>query len=416
MRCCDSGSTSCLSPRPCGTSCTGTGDLRILLTNITLASRSGTEINIRDIATGLLARGHRPIVYSTRLGEIAEEIRAATVPVVDDLARVGIAPDVIHGHHHPETMTALLHFPGVPAIFFCHDWMGWHDSPPCFPRIRRYVAVDDTNRDRLVLEHGIPEERVRVILNSVDLGRFQPRAPLPSRPGCALVFSHYAREDAGLGIVRTACARAGLALDVVGDGVGRPVTRPETILGAYDLVFARGRCALEALAVGAAVVLCGTAGMGPMVTSVELDRLRRSNLGRRCLRAPLAVERLEREIARYDAGDAARVSERIRATAGLADQLDTLVALYEEVIGEAGRAGPSDAAAEGRAAAAYLRLWSPLLDGRVRAERDFYRAECERLRAERDERKALLDANWWKFPRRTFRRWRRARRHRRALE
>ena len=95
-----------------------TDRLTVLLTNITLASRTGTEIIARDVARGLLARGHTPIVYSTSHGEIAEEIRGSTIPVVADLANVRATPDVIHGHHHPETMTALLQFPGVPAVFF----------------------------------------------------------------------------------------------------------------------------------------------------------------------------------------------------------------------------------------------------------------------------------------------------------
>ena len=109
--------------------------LRVLLTNITLASRTGTEINLRDLAISLLRAGHRPVVYSPTLGAIADEIRAATVPVVSELAAVGSPPEVIHGHHHPQTMAALLRFPGVPAVFFAHAWNAWWDVPPRFPRI-----------------------------------------------------------------------------------------------------------------------------------------------------------------------------------------------------------------------------------------------------------------------------------------
>ena len=50
--------------------------LTVLLTNIWLANRGGSEIVVRDFATGLLRRGHRPIVYSPELGEIAAEIRS----------------------------------------------------------------------------------------------------------------------------------------------------------------------------------------------------------------------------------------------------------------------------------------------------------------------------------------------------
>ncbi|MDX6694069.1 MAG: hypothetical protein QOF02_1672 [Blastocatellia bacterium] len=340
--------------------------MRILLTNHRLASRAGSELYIRDLAVSLLRRGHTPIVYSTQHGEVARELRAATVPVVEHLDALASPPDLIHGQHHVETMTALLHFPNTPAVFFCHGWLPWEETPPRFPRILRYVAVDDTCRDRLVHEHAIAEERVRVILNFVDLEKFLPRPPLPLRPRRALIFSNYASEQNYAVTVREACARAGIALDVVGLKAGTASSQPEKTLGQYDLVFAKARCALEALAVGAAVVLCDEAGAGPMVTTLELERLRRFNFGIRALQGSLEASALEREIARYDATDAAEVSRRIRAAAGREAAVDEILALYEEVLAEHAALKTTDTAAEGRAAAAYLRWLSA--DTRRRTE------------------------------------------------
>jgi hypothetical protein len=324
--------------------------LRVLITNITLATRTGTELYVRDLATGLLARGYTPMVYSLDLGPIARELRAAEVTVVDDLRNVA-PPDVIHGHHNLPAMQALLHFPGVPAVFFCHDSQSWHDSPPRSPRILRYVAVDLACRDRLVQRHGIPEERVRVLLNFVDLERFTPRGPLPPRPARALVFSNKARECTYVRAVREACARAGIVLDVVGAGVGTICENPEEMLGRYDLVFAKGRCALEAAAVGAAVIPCDAVGAGPMVTSGELDRLRFLNIGKRVLSTPVDPEVIVREIARYDPKDAAEVSRRIRATAGRDAVVDQISSLYREVIAEHASGGGYDSAVGWRAVA-----------------------------------------------------------------
>ena len=39
--------------------------LTILIANATLASRTGTETYLRDLALGLLRKGHSPIVYRT---------------------------------------------------------------------------------------------------------------------------------------------------------------------------------------------------------------------------------------------------------------------------------------------------------------------------------------------------------------
>ena len=339
--------------------------LRVLITNTTLATRTGTELFVRDLATGLLELGHSPVVYAPFAGPVADEIRAATIPVVTDLAGIGAAPDVIHGHHWPETLTALLAFPGVPALTVCHSWIGWRDVPFDFPRVLRYVAVDHTCRDRVRFENGIAEDRIRVVLNSVDLERFRPRAPLPARPRRALVFSNLAgQKDSHLPAVQEACAAAEIELDVVGAGVKRSVARPEEVLPEYDLVFAKARAALEALSVGAAVILCDAVGAGPMVTTQNLHRLRPLNFGMRALRDPVTPAHLAAEIARYDAADAAQVSRQVRASAGLGVMLDDFIGLYHEVIAEHRARGPDDMAAEQRAVAAYLHALAPRLHQR----------------------------------------------------
>ena len=312
-----------------------------------------------ELATNLLRRGHTPIVYSPQLGPSARELRDATVPVIDNLDAISSPPDLIHGQHHVETMAALLRFPNTPAVFFCHGWLPWEETPPGHPRILRFVAVDDTCRDRLVCESGAPEERVSVILNSVDTDLFLPRGPLPSKPSRALVFSNGATH---VGAVREACRRTQLTLDVIGADSGNVSVRPQDLLGQYDIVFAKARCALEALAVGSAVVLCDTVGVGPMVTTSEVDQLRRLNFGVRALRGNVDADVLEKQIARYDAADAAEVSRRIRNGAGREAAIDQIVALYHGVIAEF-ETITRDPDAEGRAEASYLQQLALHLEG-----------------------------------------------------
>lgn len=326
--------------------------LRVLITNYVMSRWTGTELFVRDLALDLLRRGHTPVVYTSEVGALASRLRAATVPVTDDLASLASVPDIIHGQHHVETMTALLHFNETPALFYCHGWLPWEERPPMHPRIYRHVAADDTCRDRLLWEGGVAKERTRVVLNAVDLERFRPRAPLPTRPRRALVFSNDALKHGGA--VREACARAGVSLDIAGKDSGRVAEEPEKILGRYDIVFAKGRSALEALAVGAAVVLCDAVGSGPMVTTREVARLRRLNFGVRALQTEVCADSLAREISRYDASDAAEVSRRVRADADQGCAFDEIVSLYREII-EEHQATAHDASAEGRATAEYLR-------------------------------------------------------------
>ena len=327
--------------------------LRVLITNHFLRSRTGSELFVYELATNLLRRGHTPIVYSPQLGALARELRDATVPVVDNLDAIGSPPDLIHGQHHVETMTALLRFSNTAAIFFCHGWLPWEETPPKHPRILRYVAVDDTCRDRLLWEHAVSEERLSVILNSVDMEQFVPRAPLPAKPTRALIFSNKASTRTHVPVVREACKRTQLTLDVIGEGSGNVSARPQDILGQYDIVFAKARCALEALAVGSAVVLCDTAGVGPMVTTGEMGKLRQLNFGVRTLRGTLDPEGLVKEIARYNPEDAAEVSRHIRNCAGRESAIAQILTIYNDTLAEF-EVTTRDHEVEARAEAFYL--------------------------------------------------------------
>src|SRR5437588_6926463 len=139
--------------------------MRVLITNNTLDTRCGSELYVRDVALALLRRGHQPVAYSTRLGPVAEELRSLTIPAIDDLSALTAMPDVIHGQHHLDAMTAMVRFPETPAVYFCHGWLPWQEAAPRFPSIGRYVAIDDLCLERLQCVHGIEPERIRVIRN-----------------------------------------------------------------------------------------------------------------------------------------------------------------------------------------------------------------------------------------------------------
>lgn len=307
--------------------------LRVLITNIELWPPSGTVLYTRDLALELQRQGHTPVVFSSTAGGVAAELRDAGIEATDRLNRLRETPDIIHGHQHAPTLVALRRWPTVPAIHVCHDHTSPNDRTPIHPNILRHFGVSRVCVQRLVGD-GVPESRADLLLNFVDLARFSPRTSLPERPRRALVFSNYAHEGSHLPAVIEACRQAGLELDVAGAGVGRIVTEPERLLGQYDIVFAKGKAAMEAMAVGAAVLLCDFSGVGPMVTSARFDELRPLNFGFEALRDPLRPEPLLREIARYDPEDAARVRDLLRSRAGLATAVESLVAIYHEAIAD----------------------------------------------------------------------------------
>ncbi|MEZ5285384.1 MAG: glycosyltransferase [Vicinamibacterales bacterium] len=325
----------------------------MLLTNIALEHRGGSELYLLDVARWLRQQGHAPVAYSARLGPFADTVRRHAIPVVDDLERLGEPPDVIHAHHHLPALVAINRFPRASAVYFCHGWLPWDEAPLRHPAIRRYVAVSTVTRERLVAEHGVDPGRVHVLPNFVDTDRFQPRDPLPERPRRALIFSNQARESDWVRAVRMACDARHLAVDVAGWGSGNPAEHPERLLTPYDVVFARGRSALEAMAVGCAVVLCDEEGLGPMVTPDTLDALGLGNFGVQVLTRPHTVALLLHAIDAYEPAMAAEVSRLVRSTRSMAITMPRVFGLYEEAMAESMRQ-PHPAAAADAAVADYL--------------------------------------------------------------
>ena len=173
----------------------GPGVLRVLITNLRLDSRTGSEIVTRNLAEALIAAGHRPVVYRRGSAPSPRVSRARSVPVVEDVAALGGAFDVIHVHHLPTAAAALARFPDVPAVFVSHDFRAWHDAPLAFPSVRRVVAVDATVAERLIGD-GIAPAALRVVFNQPDLTRFSPgrrcrtgRGGRWSSPSCRVAMS-----------------------------------------------------------------------------------------------------------------------------------------------------------------------------------------------------------------------------------
>ncbi len=224
------------------------------------------------------------------------------------------------------------------------------------------MTVSDALHDRLVFESGIPAKKITTILNSVDLEKFGSRPPLPAVPNRALVFNSQANEANILGIIREACSENGIVVNAIGYGSGNPAHYPERQLGNYDIIFAVGRAALEGLTIGAAVICCGLEGLGQMVTTQNLEWLRRNNFGIRVLNLPVTVDFLSAEIKHYDPLDALKVSREIRATAGLNGMVDQILGVYATTLNTWAKNHRQDSVAESLAFSVYLKEISDKVD------------------------------------------------------
>jgi hypothetical protein len=299
--------------------------LRILITNLSIANKSGSETVAELIADGLRRAGHLPMVLAPTLGYQADRMRERGHIVVDRIAALPAAPDLIHAQHTPVALSALAAFPEVPAVFVCHSAMFEVEAPRPHPQIRQWIAVDDLCKARC-LSRGVPEDRLTVILNAVDLQRFLPRPELPAIPQRALLLT---KNHAHQHFVRSACIERGILLDELGPGTGRTSQHIEAELLGYDVVFATARMALEAAAIGCAVVVCDARGFAGMLTMDRLPAWRRYNFGAGLLTRPTSHNLLIQALAEYDPVDAARVTESLRQHASLDTSIRQHLAVYE---------------------------------------------------------------------------------------
>ncbi len=304
--------------------------MRILLTNIEMRDPSGTVSVIRDFALILKRRGNSVAVYATHLGPPAAALHRQGIPVVTDPAALGGAPDVIHGHHNIPAVLAMARFPNVPAVWFCHS-RGPFDRPLPLEQIYRYVAVDRTRRE-ILLRYGVPNEKVEILHNAVDLSRIPARpAPLPVKPKTAVSFS---KHNFQVPTLEAACRSLGIAFSAFGAGVNRTTDAPEEMLARADIVFATGRSAIEALCCGAVVIVADARGQLGMVTTATYKWLRENNFGSGSdlVWQDGTQEQMVADIGRYDRNDAAKVTEMIRTDADLEKAADRLEQLYRDAI------------------------------------------------------------------------------------
>jgi hypothetical protein len=314
--------------------------MRILIFHEDLTKLTGGEVNTRDWALGLKARGHKVVVFTHRLGTLAEEIRNLGVAVVNDPSSISDVPDIMLGFGVHSVAALAARFPESPIIQVAQYFDHWTTYPCPVPQVVLHIAVDEINAEMLVNEFGTPRDRVRIVYNAVDLTRLPARKqPLSAKPARAFVF---AKQDSGYtDVLRAACASRNIQIDFAGHWIGRPIDNPLAVTVNYDIVFGSARTAIEGAVGGAAVIVADYRGFAGLLTTANLEHFRKNNFGRELLTRPFDIQAVCAEIDAYDPADATAVSQIMNDSAGLDRQLDRFESIFEEAIGNFNRFPPT---------------------------------------------------------------------------
>lgn len=311
--------------------------MKILFTQWGLPDkRGGSELFLIEVAAELARRDHEVAVYAGTVGKIGREFQERTgIPVLGDPRLCPWTPDIIHGQNRIHALKGLMAFPSAPAILYLHGFLPVLEKPFLHPRIHRYVAISQGIAKRWIEGLGIPGEKFEIIPNHIDLGRFQ-RVRTPSEhPRKALLYSNGRFTEGQISEIRKACEARGITLEMAGSCVRRQITDPENVLPYYDLVFAVGRSALEAIASGCGVIPLVGDMAEEMVLPENMGRLGNQNMSVRVLiHQKLTAEWIISQIDRWNPKDIASVTQWIREETCLSKTVDRLEGIYRSAISE----------------------------------------------------------------------------------
>ncbi|GGJ40175.1 glycosyltransferase [Neoroseomonas lacus] len=316
--------------------------MRILMTNICLVARTGTELVTVEAALRFVAAGDSVAIYTPQKGPTAAALAPRGIVVTDRIGDLdGFAPDLLHGHHNVPFLVARAAFPAVPATWSCHDFRGRWDRPPPAHAAQLFIAHSAETAQRLRVEGGVAEECIRMLPNAADLAAFAPPAT-PPPPRTALLVGKTDKPGAQLEVAEALRAR-GWQVTTVGRGLGEVVANLPELMAAHAVVISSGRAALEALGAGCAVICADARGLAGLVTPDNFRALRRRNFGGATLLRPLDPALVLAEIDAIDAAEQAALRRMAVPEIGLDLYMERLRDIHAEAIGLAGSPATGDA-------------------------------------------------------------------------
>ncbi len=359
--------------------------MKILLTQRKLDAFSGTELVTLELASALKRRGHDVCVYCPRPGRVCNLLASNGVTTHKNIDGITWRPDVIHGHHQLPTMVALAAFQDVPAVYVCHGVRPWVEQPPLHPCIQVYIAVSEKLASHIAAKYSIPEDRIAVIPNFADTRRFSTvRSQNLDKPTKAVLFGQTFQAEE-VQRLEDACKANGLVLDKIGAAYGNIRTNPELLLPDYDIAFAVGRSAIEAMACGCAVIPIMPHLAGSLVTPENLFDWKQKNFSPRFFTTAdrISPAWLKEQLTKWSAQGTEEVTDEIRRSFSL----DTATECFEKQYIRAAKASSKGNAHN--ALTAYLEKLAFEVDENWEIQQGVTQAQLRQAAALKDQTAAL---------------------------
>jgi hypothetical protein len=268
--------------------------MRFVLGNRLLDHAGGTEVHLLTLAEHLQRLGHEVCLYSPELGSFADHVRTRGVDVAGRLQELPGDCDVVFSQDTVVVYDLADRYPEAFHVFrICGDTFDFQLPPQLTGVVDMIVALSD--RYAQIAEASavkVPVLRLRI---PVDSDRLAPVAPIRARPMHAVLLGNYLERDE---IVSEAWGRQGVEVSRVGGHAQRFDVREA--LADADIVVAKSRAALDAMACGRAVYILDVFGGDGWVTQSNYAALEADHFAGLATGRVIGVAELERDLAEYD--------------------------------------------------------------------------------------------------------------------
>lgn len=273
--------------------------MRIIIAIHALTGSGGTEAYVTTVGDHLQRAGHNVWIYGREDGICGDRARALGLRVCTAPEQLPESADAALVQDAPVSLELLAERPLVPQVFVWHSELFDVQLPPQIEgAIARIVTVYES-AFRRISAMAVKPPVVR-LAQPVDLDRFRPLAPLPAKPRKALSLGNYLQGERAA-LLEEACELAGIELMRLGTHGERMSVAPEDDINRADIVFAKAKTALEAMACGRAVYVFDEYGADGWVTAENYARFAAGSFAGNLRTYSVTARSLAAELDQYDA-------------------------------------------------------------------------------------------------------------------
>jgi hypothetical protein len=235
--------------------------MRFVLANRQLTGVGGTEVHLGTVAEHLERLGHEAHLYAPEVGAFGEHLRRRGLKVHDSVHGLPETCDVVFSQDGIVVYEMAERYPEALGVFrICGDVHDFQLPPQLDGAVDLVVVLSD-RYERVARATAIRAPILRMQV-PIDVDRLAPNGAIGPRPQRAVLLGNYGERNA---LIRQVWGEQGVEVREVGGD--EPSFDVAAAVASSDVVVAKSRAALDAMACGRAVYVYDLFGGDGWVTA-----------------------------------------------------------------------------------------------------------------------------------------------------